>query len=66
MTLNDWVKNGILKQQEKGGITLEDWQELLSIPTNWDEHEIKPGENTATDISGPHMRRWGVPTTRLL
>ena len=58
-TLNDWVKDGILKQHRKGGITLEDWQELLTIPTNWDNHDIKPGENTATDISGPHTKSLG-------
>ena len=59
-TLNDWIKGGILKQQEKREITFEDWQELLAIPTNFDaDQDVKPGENTASDISGPHLRSLG-------
>ena len=51
-----WIKSGIMKQHEKRDITLEDWQEL---PTNWNDHDIKPGENTASDISGPHLKSLG-------
>ncbi len=60
-TLNDWIKSGILKQQEKKEITFEDWQELLAIPADWQDQDqdIRPGENTASDISGPHLKSLG-------
>jgi hypothetical protein len=61
-TLNDWIKQGILKQQGKREVTLEDWEELLAMPNgsgDSDMRRVKPGQNTAADISGPHTRSLG-------
>jgi hypothetical protein len=61
-TLNDWIKQGILKQQGKREVTLEDWEELLAMPSgsgDSDMRRVKPGQNTAADISGPHTRSLG-------
>ena len=61
-TLNDWIKHGVLKRQGKREITLEDWESLLAMPSgsgDSDLERVKPGQNTAADISGPHTRSLG-------